>query len=206
MDNAGPKPDYAGKYFDLDHMMRRLDRSSRTKHMDVLANDLQTIRTQLAEFESMVETYEESYDDNTAEFQSKLRRYNALKSQGFAPKHTLDAKRAELHFLEEELEEENQEVGCVRQAQRYFKQWVAGLSDVRDTFTQLWDVYDSMTKPGPSSAPVQARELWDHGYGVQLHGALQEACAKVVRAEAEVKACLAYLRESNESETEGSEQ
>ncbi|KEF51260.1 uncharacterized protein A1O9_12610 [Exophiala aquamarina CBS 119918] len=197
-------PDFAARGhhdLDLNHMLRQLDRSSRTKHMVVLAADLQAIRDQLKNFEAVAESYQESYDEQQSEYRRKLHAYNALKGRGSAPKTTLDARRAEVRILADEVEQQDREVSCMWRAQTHYKEWVTGLSDVRDTFTQLWDVYESITKPGPSSAPVQARSLWGHGYGFQLHVAMQEARAKVIKAEAEVQACLAYLRELNESET-----
>jgi len=188
-----------GQYIDLNDMLHSLDRMSRPEHMAGLAHELQKIRNQVAELGPVGDIHQASFDKNVAEFASKVDNYHDLKAQELTPRETLAAHRAELLFLERELEGEERELRYIRRAEEYYKRWVMSLSDVRDTYTQIWDVYDSMTKPGPSSAPVRVKELWDIGYGVQLHTALKEARAKVVEANAEVNNCLGHLREDSDS-------
>jgi hypothetical protein len=191
--------EYDSSHLDLNGLMHHLDRISRTKHMAILGNALQLKREQMVDFESVGESYQESYDAKTLEYQDKRIEYNELKTRG-APKQTLEVKRADLRLLKAEIEQDDEDIGNVQEAQRFYKQWVAALSDLRDTWSQLWDVYESMTNPGSSSAPAKASSLWGGGYGFQLQKALEEARVRAATAETEVAFFLTCLRASNDRE------
>ena len=189
--------EYEGGHLDLNGLMHHLDKISRTKHMAILGNALQLKREQMEDFKSVGESHQESYDAKVFEYQDKRIAYDELKTRG-ARKQTLEAKRADLRLLEAEVEQEDEEVRNVQEAHRFYKQWVAALSDVRDTWSQLWDVYESMTNPGSSSTPAKASSLWGGGYGFQLQKSLEEARVRAATAETEVAFHITCLRASND--------
>lgn len=191
--------EYDGSHLDLNGLMRNLDRISRTMHMTILSDVLQLKREQMEGFESVCESYQESYDAKVLEYEDKRIAYDELKARG-TQKHTLEAKRADLHLLEAEIEQEDEDVQYVQEAHRLYKQWVDAWSDLRDIWTQLWDVHEIMTNPGPSSNPAEASSLWSSGYGFQLQTALEEARARTAAAETEVAFYLSCLRASNDRE------
>ncbi|OQV07863.1 hypothetical protein CLAIMM_12224 [Cladophialophora immunda] len=67
-----------------------------------------------------------------------------------------------------------------RPLSKALSRWVNALNELHMLWIALWDVYDAMTKPGPSSLPAKARRRWDTGHNASMWDDL-------VRIEADVQ-------------------
>lgn len=83
----------------------------------------------------------------------------------------------------------------MREAHRFSKELFPAMSDLKDIWTQVWDVYDSINNPGSSSTAAKAVSLWrDHGQGKQLQAASKATHLRVAQAEITIERTLEYLR------------
>lgn len=64
--------------------------------------------------------------------------------------------------------------------------WVSALKDLSGFWEAVWDVYDMMTKPGPSSAAGKGIEMWKDGYHAHLWTQLMLIKGRVQAAERDV--------------------
>lgn len=180
---------------DLNRLLRMLDKMSRANHTNALGEALRTKRDLLENFEGLCKDYERFYKAKIDEYDTKLQAYNDLKAKGDVAHGVLRAKRADLRLVRVCLELEEKNVGYVREAHRFSKELFPAMSDLKDIWTQVWDVYDSINNPGSSSTAAKAVSLWrDHGQGKQLQAASKATHLRVAQAEITIERTLEYLR------------
>lgn len=181
---------------DLNRLLRMLDKISRVKHTNAQGQALQTKRDLLENLEELCKDHEKSYKAKIDEYETKLQAYNDIKARGNPSHGILRAKRADLRMVRVCLELEEENVGYVHEAHRFSKELVSAMSILKDIWTQVWDVYDSINDPGSSSSAAKAVTLWrDHGQGKQLQAASKATHLRRAQAEFTIERTLEYLKD-----------
>ncbi|KAK5045005.1 hypothetical protein LTR84_010153 [Exophiala bonariae] len=180
---------------DLNRLVKVLDGMSRNTHMEELREELQRKRNQLEEFKEYVEECEEEYVEAGVNHDHHLQVYESLKALGNASRYVLRAARNNLRIARLELEQERADFECVCEGQRAHFDLVAAASELKDIFTQLWDMYETVNTPGTSTAVADLGSLFTEcAYGFQLRVAITAARDKAALAGVVLAGALEYLR------------
>lgn len=178
---------------DLNRVINSLNGMSRDAHMKELREDLQTKRDQLAEFKEYAEEREAGYIEAALTYDHQVRLYQDLKASG-ASRMTLKAERNNLRIVKLTLEQERDDFECVGEGYRAHLDLVAASLELKDIWTQLWDMYEAINKPGTSSSAAGIGSLFTEcAYGYQLQVTITAARDKATIAKMVLTDALEYL-------------
>lgn len=164
----------------LDYFLQSLDDFTRDDHLGTIQQGVRSARAILETLTPILNTCESSFATIEQEYhreRSEALNREALQQQLQQQQQALQGlvrNPPSVIQLEQNMEYERSIMTNLRSWHGAFTRFVDALDNMSSLWELLWDVYDMITNPGPSTAPQECRELWAGWYRQYLRDSLAE--------------------------------